>query len=147
MIIDHLLKFTSNAGQTLTAAAASDYRIDFGQEAPTTGMDTDKLYAIFTVKTAVTGKLQIKLQDCDTESGSYADCAVSAEYDAPAAGTQIVIPVPRHHKRFLQAYFGGPSTGGPSAGVIHGFISAGLQDNVAPAQAEAIQSLWDGSSS
>lgn len=147
MIIDHLLMFTSDAGQTLSAAAASDYRIDFGQEAPTTGMDTDKLYAIFTVKTAVTGKIQISLQDSDSETSGFADCAVSAEYNAPAAGTQIVIPMPRHHKRFMQAYFGGPSAGGPSAGVIHGFISAGLQDNVPPAQADSIQSLWDGSSS
>lgn len=146
MIIDHLLMFTKDAGQTLTAAAASDYRIDFGQEAPTTGMDTDRPVAIFTIKTAVTGKLQISLQDSDTEGSGYADCAVSAEYNAPAAGTQIVIPLPRHHKRFMQAYFGGPTSGGPSAGVVHGFITSGVQDNVPPAQAESIQGLWDGSS-
>lgn len=141
MIVDHLLMFTNDAGQTITAAAASDYRIDFGQESPTTGHDTDRLVAVFTVKTAVTGKIQISLQDCDSETGSYADVAVSAEYDAPAAGTQIVIPMPFHHKRYMQAYFGGPASGGPTAGVIHGFITSGFQDNVPPAQAPSLDGI------
>ena len=42
MILDHFLEFTSSKGQTLTAAAASDFRFDFYQEEPTTGMDTDR---------------------------------------------------------------------------------------------------------
>lgn len=137
MIIDHLLMFTTDEGQTLSAAADSDYRIDFIQEAPTTGHDTDRLVAVFTVKEAVTGSLQISLQDCDTETGSYEDVAVSAEYDAPEAGTQIVIPMPFHHKRFMQAYFGGS----PTAGTVHGFITSGFQDNVPPAQAPSLDGI------
>lgn len=142
MIIDSLLEFTGDAGQEITAAAASEYRIDFGQVAPTTGLDTYPMTAVFTIKAAVTGKLQIKLQDCDEEAGSYADCAASLELDAPAAGTVIKIPVPYHHKRFMQAYFGGPSAGGPTAGTIYGCITTGFQDNVPPEVAPAIASQY-----
>ena len=123
MIIDHLLMFTKDEGQKLTAAAASDYRLDFGQQAPTTGMDTDRPVA-----------LQISLQHCDTETGSYENCASSVELNAPAAGTQIAIPLPNRHKRFMQAYFGGT----PTAGTVHGFITSGVQDNVPFEQAPSI---------
>lgn len=138
MIIDHLLMFTKDEGQALTAAAASNYRIDFGQKAPTTGMDTDRPVAVFTVLADVTGKLQISLQHCDTETGSYENCASAVELDSPAAGTQIAIPLPNRHKRFMQAYFGGPSSGGPTAGTVHGFITSGVQDNVPFEQAPSI---------
>lgn len=134
MIIDYLMEFTATAGQTLTAAAGSDYRIDFGQEAPTTGMDHDRLFAVFTVKEAVTGKVTFSLQDCDTETGAYTNCVVGTELTAPAAGTQVALPIPRHHKRFMQAYFGGS----PTAGVVHAFVTSGLQDNVPPAQAPSL---------
>lgn len=134
MIIDHLLMFTKDTGQAITAAAASDYRLDFGQKAPTTGMDTDRPVAVFTVLAAVTGKLQISLQHCDTETGSYENCASSVEINAPAAGTQIAIPLPNRHKRFMQAYFGGT----PTAGTVHGFITSGVQDNVPFEQAPSI---------
>ena len=137
MIIDHLLEFTKTAGQKLSAAAASEYCLDFVQEGPTTGHDYDRPAAVFTVKEAVTGTLQISLQDCDTEGGSYADVAVSAEYDSPAAGTVITIPMPFHHKRFVQAYFGGA----PTAGTVHGCITAGMQDNVPPAQAASLDGI------
>lgn len=134
MIQDYLLEFTEAGGQELTAAAASTYRIDFGQKAPTTGLDYDRPVAVFTVKEAVTGKLQISLQDCDTETGEYANCASALELDSPAVGTQIAIPLPAHHKRYMQAYFGGE----PTAGKVHGFITSGVQDNVPPEQAPAI---------
>ena len=141
-IIDYLLEFTAGEGQKITAAAASDYRIDFGQKAPTTGLDTHPMTAVFTIKAAVTGKLQIKLQDCDTETGSYTDCAASLELNAPAAGTVITIPVPYHHKRYMQAYFGGPTAGGPTAGTIHGCITTGMQDNVPPEVAPSVASQF-----
>lgn len=125
MILDHFLEFTSSKGQTLTAAAASDFRFDFYQEEPTTGMDTDRPVAVFHVTSAVTGKLKISLQDCDTETGTYADVATSVELDAPEAGTMVVIPMPLHHKRYLQAYFGGT----PTAGTVRGYVTSGVQDN------------------
>lgn len=135
MIIDYLMMFTTDAGQALTKAAASDFRLDFGQKSPTTGMDYGDLCAVFTVKSAVTGTLTISLQDCDTEEGTYADVATGVELTAPAAGTQVVIPVPRHHRRFMRANFGGA----PTAGTVHGFITSGVQDNVPFEQAPTIK--------
>lgn len=134
MIVDYLMQFTADKGQTLSAAAASDYRIDFGQKAPTTGMDTDRLCAVFTVKADVTGKVTFSLQDCDTETGSYANCATSVELNAPNAGTQVAIPLPNRHKRYMQAYFGGT----PTAGTVHAFITSGVQDNVPFEQAPSL---------
>ena len=134
MIIDFLLEFTKAAGQKLTAAADSEYRLDFAQKAPTTGRDHGRPVAVFTVKEAVAGTLTISLQDCDTEGGSYADCASSATLTAPAVGTQVVIPLPNRHKRFMKARFGGA----PTSGVVHGFITSGDQDNVPFEQAQSI---------
>ncbi len=125
MIIDHFLEFTASTGQKLTAAAASDYRFDFEQSDPTTGIDYDRPVAVFNVLANVTGSLTISLQDCDTESGTYADCATAVTLTAPEKGTQIVIPMPRHHKRYLRAYFGGS----PTAGTVRGFVTSGVQDN------------------
>lgn len=136
MILDYLLMFTEQDGQKVTADAASDYRLDFGQESPTTGHDPDRLTAVFTVKEDVTGKLQIKLQDCDEETGTYTDVALSQEYDAPVAGTLIPIPMPYHHKRFMQAYFSGAT-----AGTIVGFITSGFQDNEPFKQAPSLDGI------
>ncbi len=133
MIIDHFLEFTKSTGQTLKADAASEYRFDFYQEEPTTGMDYDRPVAVFTITSAVTGTLKISLQDCDTEEGTYADVAVAASVENPAAGTQIVIPIPAHHKRYLQAYFAGAT-----AGVIRGVVTSGIQDNDGFAQAPSL---------
>ena len=137
MIIDYLQMFTCDAGQNLTAVAASDYRLDFGQKAPTTGRDAARPVAVFTVKKDVTGKLKISLQDSDQETSGYADCVAAVELDAPKAGTQIVLPLPNRHKRYMQAYFGGA----PTAGGIHGFITSGDQDNVPFAQAPSIKTI------
>ena len=133
MIIDHFLEFTKSTGQTLTGNAASEYRFDFYQDEPTTGMDYDRPVAVFTVIGDVTGTLTISLQDCATEEGTYANVAVAAAVSAPAAGTQIVIPIPAHHKRYLQAYFSGAT-----AGVVRGVVTSGIQDNDGFAQAPSL---------
>lgn len=124
MIIDHFLEFTKAEGQTLSGDADSDFRFDFEQSDPTTGMDTDRPVAVFNVKEDATGTLKVSLQDSDEEEGTYTDVAVSAEYENPVAGTQIVIPMPMHHKRYLKAHFSG-ATGG----TIRGCITSGVQDN------------------
>ena len=36
MIVDYLMMFTKDEGQKLSAAAASDFRLDFGQPKPAT---------------------------------------------------------------------------------------------------------------
>lgn len=137
MIIDFLQQFTADEGQTLSAAAGSDFRIDFGQKAPTTGMDYDRIHAVFTIKEDVTGTLTLSLQDSDTEDSGYADCATATTLEAPVAGTQVAIPIPARHKRFMQAYFGGE----PTAGKVHAFLTTGIQDNIPPEQAPSLKGI------
>lgn len=135
MIVDYLMMFTKDEGQKLTAAAESDFRLDFGQPKPTTGYAYGDLVAVFTVKADVTGNLTISLQDSDTETSGFADVATAVQLTAPKAGTQIVIPIPYHHKRYMQANFAGTV----SAGTVHGFITSGFQDNAGFEQAPSIK--------
>lgn len=135
MIVDYLMMFTKDEGQKLSAAAASDFRLDFGQPKPTTGYAYGDLVAVFTVKADVTGNLTISLQDSDTETSGFADVATAVTLAAPKAGTQIVIPIPYHHKRYMQANFAGTVSGG----TVHGFITSGFQDNAGFEQAPSIK--------
>jgi hypothetical protein len=135
MIIDALLEFSKS--QALTAAAASTNVVDLGQAAPTPGM-VGVLDLVVTVASAVKGTLQVKLQDCDTESGTFADVLSGATLTAPEEGTQIVLRVPQNTKRYLRAYFGGA----PTAGTVNAALVWGSDNNVPPAQAESIQSLY-----
>lgn len=135
MIVDYLMMFTKDEGQKLSAAAASDFRLDFGQPKPTTGYAYGDLVAVFTVKADVTGNLTISLQDSDTEMSGFADVSTAVTLAAPKAGTQIVIPIPYHHKRYMQANFAGTVSGG----TVHGFITSGFQDNAGFEQAPSIK--------
>lgn len=135
MIVDYLMMFTKDEGQKLSAAAASDFRLDFGQPKPTTGYAYGDLVAVFTVKADVTGNLTISLQDSDTETSGFADVSTAVTLAAPKAGTQIVIPIPCHHKRYMQANFAGTVSGG----TVHGFITSGFQDNAGFEQAPSIK--------
>lgn len=135
MIVDYLMMFTKDEGQKLSAAAASDFRLDFGQPKPTTGYAYGDLVAVFTVKADVTGNLTISLQDSDTETSGFADVSTAVTLAAPKAGTQTVIPIPYHHKRYMQANFAGTV----SAGTVHGFITSGFQDNAGFEQAPSIK--------
>lgn len=135
MIVDYLMMFTKDEGQKLSAAAASDFRLDFGQPKPTTGYAYGDLVAVFTVKADVTGNLTISLQDSDTETSGFADVSTAVTLAAPKAGTQIAIPIPYHHKRYMQANFAGTVSGG----TVHGFITSGFQDNAGFEQAPSIK--------
>lgn len=135
MIVDYLMMFTKDEGQKLSSAAASDFRLDFGQPKPTTGYAYGDLVAVFTVKADVTGNLTISLQDSDTETSGFADVSTAVTLAAPKAGTQIVIPIPYHHKRYMQANFAGTVSGG----TVHGFITSGFQDNAGFEQAPSIK--------
>jgi hypothetical protein len=85
MIVDYLMMFTKDEGQKLSAAAASDFRLDFGQPKPTTGYAYGDLVAVFTVKADVTGNLTISLQDSDTETSGFADVSTAVTLAAPKA--------------------------------------------------------------
>lgn len=131
MLVDHSLILADN--QTLSAAAAGSNVIDLEQDLPTPGFSKN-LEVVCVVNAAVKGTLQLKLQDCDTASGTFADCAASAVVSAPAAGTIITIPMPYETKRYVKAYFGGA----PTAGTVTAFLSMGRQAWKAAAQAETI---------
>lgn len=138
MIIDDLLMFTNDAGQKVSGTAAvSEYRLDFGQIAPTTGHSHGELVAVFSCKTDVTGNLTISLQHSDEETSGYTDVATAVTLSAPKAGTQVVIPMPYHHKRYVQANFGGTPSG-----TVHGFITSGFQDNNGFAQAPSLNTVY-----
>ena len=131
MLVDHSLIFAES--QKLTAAAAGSNVIDLGQDSPTPGF-SKKLELTCVVGADVTGTLQVKLQESDSASGSFTDCAASAVVSAPKAGTVIAVPVPYETKRYLKAYFGGS----PTAGTVTAFLTEGRQAWKAAAQAEAI---------
>ena len=136
MLVDHSLQFTADGGQALTAAAASEKFIDLEQVGRT---DMSKqLFATFVVDTDVTGTVQFKLQECDTESGTYGDCAMAAALSAPKAGTVVQIPFPLGTKRYVKAYFGGT----PTAGKVHAFLTIGRQQWHAAAQAESLKDAF-----
>lgn len=111
MIKDALLLLTPDAGQKLTAAAASANQIDLGQAAPTPGMNRI-LTVVFQVMEDIAGKISFAVQDCDTADGTYADVVKSMELDAPEAGTQVNLLLPEKCRRYIQAYFSGTATGG-----------------------------------
>lgn len=121
MLIDHFLKLADE--QTLTAAAASENVVDLGQEKPTPGMNR-RLTAVVQVMTAVTGNLQISIQTCDTENGTFENLVTDAKLTAPEAGTQRHLVVPSHAKRYVRIYFGGA----PTAGKVRAFLTTGVDD-------------------
>ncbi len=132
MLIDHSLIFADT--QALTAAAASKNVIDLEQDS-TAGFSKQLVFTAV-VNADVTGKLQVKLQDCATASGTFADVAVAATLDSPKAGTIIQVPMPYATKRYLKAYFGGSPTGGK----VSAFLTEGRQQWRAEAQAPSVAS-------
>lgn len=134
MIKDALLLLTPDAGQKLTAAAASVNQIDLGQVAPTPGMNRI-LTVVFQVMADVTGKITFAVQDCDTATGTYADITKSLELDAPEAGTQINVLLPEKCRRYIQTYFGGTV----SAGTVRAFITTSSDNWYAAKEAPSKQ--------
>jgi hypothetical protein len=118
MLIDSNLLFTGIDGQAITASAASTYELDTGEADANLGRGTPLIARFVVVASFVTlTSLTISIQDSAAGS-SYADIVVSralllAEL---VAGFQWDIAIPRHHHRFLQAYFtvGGSNPGSDS---------------------------------
>lgn len=121
MIIDHELEFAWNkalsGGNTLSKA------LDFGQERPTSGRNTDDLYVVTTVKEDVGGELQVEVQTCATESGDYSTVAITEKVTAPKAGTQLVTKLPEEHLRYLKVKFTGATSGKASSFITRGYGS------------------------
>ncbi len=129
MIVDKLNELSD--GQVVTAAAASTNTYDFGQASPTPGSN-GVLHVVTTVEAGSTGLIQVKIQECDTEVGTYTDLLTGPQVTIPAeglildmalpavtytdllTGPQVTIPaeglildmaLPAVTKRFLRAYY------------------------------------------
>ena len=131
MLIDHELIFADK--QALTAAAAGTKVIDLEQVNPTAGC-SKQLELVLVVNADVTGTLQLKLQDSDAQSGSFADVAAAPAITAPKGGTVHVMPFPYGTKRYVRAYFDGTV----SKGTVSAFLTQGRQAWKAVKQAESI---------
>ena len=118
MIKDAFLMLTPDAGQALTAAAASANTLDLCQVKPTPGMNRI-LSVVFQVMEDVTGTLSFSIAHCDSASGTFKDVVISETLTAPEAGTQVALPIPEKTLQFIQAKFGAA----PTKGKVRAFVS------------------------
>lgn len=102
MIVDKLNELSD--GQVVTAAAASTNIYDFGQASPTPG-SSGVLHVVTTVEAGSTGLIQVKIQECDTESGTYTDLLTGPQVTIPAEGLILDMALPAVTKRYLRAYY------------------------------------------
>ena len=98
--------FMTCFGQDLdfTVSGVSPNKLDFGVASPNKGVGTP-LEAEITIKTPGAGtSVVFKLQDCDTEAGTYVDIATTMVYSGAdlTSGRLIKIPLPDEHRRFGQ---------------------------------------------
>lgn len=102
MIVDKLNELSD--GQVVTAAAASTNAYDFGQASPTPGSN-GVLHVVTTVEAGSTGLIQVKIQECDTENGTYTDLLTGPDVTIPDEGLIIDLALPAVTKRYLRAYY------------------------------------------
>lgn len=88
MIVDKLNELSD--GQVVTAAAASTNTYDFGQASPTPGS---------------AGLFQMKIQECDTETGTFTDLLTGPQVTIPDEGLILDMALPAVTKRYLRAYY------------------------------------------
>lgn len=102
MIVDKLNELSD--GQVVTTAAASTNTYDFGQASPTPGSN-GVLHVVTTVEAGSTGLIQVKIQECDTEGGTYTDLLTGPQVTIPAEGLILDMALPAVTKRYLRAYY------------------------------------------
>ena len=136
MIVDHFLELSES--QSLTASAASTNTVDFGQEAPTSGMAGLDLVMVFTVAEDVKGTVSFAIQHSDAETTGFVAAVTSETLTAPAAGTRVVLKMPYNHKRYVRGFFGGS----PTAGKVDAVITTGFDANTPFKQAASVQALY-----
>lgn len=102
MIVDKLNELSD--GQVVTAAATSTNTYDFGQASPTPGSN-GVLHVVTTVEAGSTGLIQVKIQECDTEGGTYTDLLTGPQVTIPAEGLILDMALPAVTKRFLRAHY------------------------------------------
>jgi len=130
MIIDKFLQVSNE--QAVTATAASTDVIDFGQTNPNTGM-SDHLDLSITVDEAATAAgaatVVFSIQD-SADNSSFADVASTVAIGKAALplGAQIVIPMPKLHRRYVRVNYT-VATGPLTAGKFSAQFVTGLQLN------------------
>lgn len=130
MIIDRFLQVSNE--QAVTASAASTDVIDFGQTNPNTGM-SDHLDLSITVDETVTAAgaatVTFSIQD-SADNSSFADIAATVAIGKAAlpVSSQIVIPMPKLHRRYVRVYYT-VATGPLTAGKFSAQFVTGLQLN------------------
>lgn len=130
MIIDRFLQVSNE--QAVTASAASTDVIDFGQTTPNTGI-SDHLDLSITVDETVTaagaGTVTFSIQD-SADNSTFADVAATVAIGKAALpiGSQIVIPMPKLHRRYVRVYYT-VGTGPLTAGKFSAQFVTGLQLN------------------
>lgn len=101
MIVDKLNELADS--KELSGADNSEV-YDLQQQSPTPGLN-GILHMVTTVEEGASGKLQVKIQDCDTEDGTFEDVLVGAEVELKPEGTLIDLPIPGATKRFIRAAY------------------------------------------
>lgn len=130
MIIDRQLQVSSE--QAVTASAASTDVIDFGQTNPNVGLN-DHMDLSITVDETVTAAgaatVTFTIED-SADNSSWATVASTTAIGKASLpiGTQVVIPMPKVHRRYLRVYYT-VGTGPLTAGKFSAQFVAGLQLN------------------
>lgn len=130
MIIDKFLQVSNE--QAVTASAASTDVIDFGQTNPNTGI-SDHLDLSITVDESATASgsatVVFSIQD-SADNSTFADVAATVAIGKAALhiGSQIVIPMPKLHRRYVRVYYT-VATGPLTAGKFSAQFVTGLQLN------------------
>lgn len=112
MIVDKLNELSD--GQVVTAAAASTNTYDFGQASPTPGSN-GVLHVVSTIEAGSAGLFQMKIQECDTETGTFTDLLTGPQVTIPDEGLILDMALPAVTKRYLRAYYTPTKAAGESA--------------------------------
>lgn len=106
------------------AASFTSAALDFGQEAPTTGLNDRKLYVVVKATTdcAGTGTLTLTLEHSDKETADFSTAFVTAALTADELNDGVVLPMPIKHKRYVRLK-GTASTTALTAGAVTAYLS------------------------
>ena len=132
MYIDKALQVSDK--QAVTATAASNDNIDFGQANPNTGLTDHASMVINVAETALAAgaaTVTFSVQD-SADNSTFADVAATAAIGKAAlvAGAQFVIPMPTRHRRYVRVNYT-VGTGPLTAGKFSAQVVAGIQQNTA----------------
>lgn len=121
MVLDNHLLLGEDQGAITTSVATTNL-LDMVTE----GTDPDVFpsgFMAFHITTTGTGAgtVDFKIQDCDTEGGTYVDIAASGPAVATTleAGDEIKVPLPGDHRRYIRGYFTVVSTVGALTVTTH----------------------------